>query len=156
MLKGLVKRAGRAAIRRVSGDSQQGRPAASSHTSRAPEPPGEPEELHEEPDVEVEAATVKGWLEAGEEVIFLDVREPYELRSGVVKGAMKIPMNTIPQSLDELPPREARLVVYCAHGVRSFGVSAWLREQGWEEAWSLVGGIPAVPWLVEMPGENAP
>jgi rhodanese-related sulfurtransferase len=32
-------------------------------------------------------------------------------------------------------------VVYCAAGMRSYGVTHWLREQGWTDAWSLSSGL---------------
>jgi rhodanese-related sulfurtransferase len=85
---------------------------------------------------------LKGWVENGAEPIFLDIREPAELSSGIVEGAFLIPMNQIPDRVDELP-RDQKLIVYCAAGVRSFGVTHWLREQGFEDTWSLIGGAGA-------------
>jgi rhodanese-related sulfurtransferase len=40
----------------------------------------------------------------------------------------------------ELDPHE-HIVVYCHHGVRSMNVTSWLRQQGFEKAQSLAGGI---------------
>ena len=114
----------------------------------APPPPHtEPKEtLSEspEPNVEVEADTLKEWVDGGREVSFIDIREPYELSSGHVEGALLLPMNQVPHSQETLP-RERTLILYCAAGARSFGVAHYLREQGIEDAWSLVGGIGA--WL---------
>jgi rhodanese-related sulfurtransferase len=47
----------------------------------------------------------------------------------------------------ELDPDE-RLVVLCHLGQRSMSVTAWLREQGFEQAQSLRGGIAA--WAAEI------
>lgn len=116
------------------------RPAASPPRPPAPPPPEE----DEGPDVEVEAPGVTAMINEGKKPIFLDIREPYEVDQGYVEGALLIPMNQVPQRLAELP-RGAPLIVYCAAGVRSFGVAHYLREQGFPEAWSLVGGIGA--WL---------
>ena len=77
--------------------------------------------------------------------ILLDIRESYELAHGILSGSVHIPMNSIPDRLGELPDKESKLIVYCAHGVRSFGVTAWLREQGWVDTWSLAGGLPGAP-----------
>jgi rhodanese-related sulfurtransferase len=74
-------------------------------------------------------------------VVLLDIRERFELVHGVAKGALLIPMNSVPQHLDQLPAKDAKLVVYCAHGVRSYGVTGWLRDQGWGDSWSLIGGF---------------
>jgi hypothetical protein len=41
-------------------------------------------------------------------------------------------------------PRGVPLTVYCAAGVRSFGVATWLREQGFGGAVSLIGGLSAL------------
>jgi rhodanese-related sulfurtransferase len=47
----------------------------------------------------------------------------------------------------ELDPEE-RLLLVCHHGVRSMNVAAWLRNQGFENAQSLRGGIDA--WSLEV------
>ena len=38
---------------------------------------------------------------------------------------------------------DERIVVICHHGVRSLNVANWLRNQGFEQAQSLRGGIDA-------------
>lgn len=106
------------------------------------EPPAEP--TPEPPDVEAEAEAVAGWIAEGRDVLLIDIREPHEVRQGFAEGALLLPMNEVPQTLAALP-RDRTLVVYCAAGVRSHGVSHWLREQGYEDTWSLVGGLGA--WL---------
>ena len=111
-----------------------------------PAPAAEDDEDDEVDEVEVEVtgAQLKGWLEAGREPWFLDIREPHELASGHLEGAHLIPMNQVPDHLDAIP-RDATVIVYCAAGVRSYGVAHWLRGQGVAEAWSLVGGMGA--WI---------
>jgi rhodanese-related sulfurtransferase len=106
--------------------------------------PLEESEIDEEPepDIEVDTPQFKAWLEDDQEVIVVDIRESHELRLGYADGALLIRMNDIPNRLDELPEKNTRLVVYCAAGMRSFGVTHWLREQGWSDAWSLTSGFP--------------
>ena len=82
------------------------------------------------------------WREEGRELVLLDIRELHELRGGIVEGAWVCPMNMVPDHVDQLP-KDTTLVVYCAAGVRSWGVTHWLREQGFEDSWSLVGGAGA-------------
>lgn len=108
----------------------------------APAAPAEPEP--EPPDVEVEAEAVAAWVSEGKDVLLVDIREPHEVRQGFAEGALLLPMNEVPHTLAALPTDRV-LVIYCAAGVRSHGVSHWLREQGYTEAWSLVGGLGA--WL---------
>jgi rhodanese-related sulfurtransferase len=69
----------------------------------------------------------------------IDVREEYEWRLVRMRAARHIPMNDIPAHLDTIP-RERAIVVMCAHGSRSYGVAAWLIEQGYQAS-SLAGGI---------------
>jgi rhodanese-related sulfurtransferase len=103
-------------------------PAGAGGVPSRPPPPPEPEEASLEVEVPVPGS------------LLLDIREPGELAGGVAEGAMLLPMNLVPHHLAELP-RDRPLTIYCAAGARSWGVAHWLREQGFPEAWSLVGGI---------------
>jgi rhodanese-related sulfurtransferase len=47
----------------------------------------------------------------------------------------------------ELDPDE-RLLIVCHHGIRSMNVAVWLRNQGFEQAQSVRGGISA--WSAEV------
>jgi len=100
-----------------------------------------PEPLEEEPSVEIETDQLRSWLSDGNPVVLIDIREDHEIRSGHAQGALLLRMNDIPSRTDELPDKSDRIVVYCAAGARSFGVTHWLREQGWVDAWSLVSGF---------------
>lgn len=78
-----------------------------------------------------------------ESFYILDVREPWEAELCRLPGAHLIPMGDMPsRAHQELDP-DAHIVVYCHHGVRSLSVVFWLREQGFERAQSLAGGIEA-------------
>lgn len=71
--------------------------------------------------------------------LLLDVREMYEWRQVRMPAAYHIPMNDIPTRLAEVPQAQP-LVVFCAHGSRSYSVAAWLIEQGYTAS-NLEGGI---------------
>ena len=73
------------------------------------------------------------------EVILLDVREPYEVEICHVKGSLFIPMNEIPQKLEQLD-KEKNYAVMCHSGVRSLHVSNYLNSQGFS-AMNVSGGI---------------
>ena len=133
----LLKAGVRKLLRRGGAEIQRPLPAA----ERVDAHEEEPDEM---PDVEVGDETLAEWITDEEETILLDIREPMETRSGIVRGALVIPMNTVPASLEQLPEKDKRLLVYCAAGVRSFGVTHWLREQGWENAWSVTSGFAGV------------
>jgi len=88
---------------------------------------------------ELTSREVQERLQTEQPPLLLDVREPYEWRQVRIPGALHIPMNSVPARLNELP-KERPIVVFCAHGMRSFGVTHFLRQQGWE-AFNLAGGI---------------
>ena len=76
-----------------------------------------------------------------EKPVLLDVREPWEHQTARVEGSVLIPMGEIPaRAYSELDP-DAHIVVMCHHGARSMSVAVWLRNQGFERAQSLAGGI---------------
>ena len=78
----------------------------------------------------------------------IDVREPWEFATAHVQGSVDMPMGDVPaRAHQELDPEE-RLVVMCHHGMRSMNVTAWLRNQGFEQVQSLRGGIDA--WSAEV------
>ena len=80
--------------------------------------------------------------------IVLDVREPWEYQVARIEGSTVMPMGDVPsRAFQELDP-EAHIVTVCHHGVRSMNVAVWLRNQGFENAQSLRGGIDA--WSAEI------
>jgi rhodanese-related sulfurtransferase len=79
---------------------------------------------------------------------FIDVREPWEFATAKIEGSELMPMGDVPsRAHQELDPEE-RVIVLCHHGVRSLNTTVWLRNQGFEQAQSLRGGIDA--WSAEI------
>jgi rhodanese-related sulfurtransferase len=71
----------------------------------------------------------------------IDVREPWEFATAKIEGSQLMPMGDVPaRAHQELDPEE-RLVIMCHHGMRSMNVTVWLRNQGFEQAQSMAGGI---------------
>ena len=94
-------------------------------------------------DYEITPEEVKSKQDKGEAFTLLDVREPWEFETASMSGAKLIPMGDVPlRAHQELDP-EDHIVVVCHHGVRSMNVTAWLRQQGFEKAQSMRGGIDA-------------
>jgi rhodanese-related sulfurtransferase len=92
-------------------------------------------------DYEITPEDVKGKLDAAAAFELLDVREPWEFEIARIEGAKLMPMGDVPsRAHQELDP-EDHIVVVCHHGVRSMNVTAWLRQQGFEKAQSMRGGI---------------
>jgi rhodanese-related sulfurtransferase len=94
-------------------------------------------------DYEITPEEVKAKLDAGESFTLLDVREPWEFETAQINGAKLMPMGDVPsRAHQELDP-EDHVVVLCHHGVRSMNVTVWLRQQGFDKAQSMRGGIDA-------------
>ena len=84
-----------------------------------------------------------------DDCLLLDCRTEEEYSIAKIAQSKLIPMQEIPERLDELEPwKQKRLVVHCHHGIRSLRVAKWLREQGFKNAQSLKGGIEA--WRNEI------
>lgn len=63
--------------------------------------------------------------------VLLDVRTPDEFRMKHLDAAMNIPVDELPRRMAELPPKDVKLVVYCASGARSAAASRMLKEAGY-------------------------
>jgi rhodanese-related sulfurtransferase len=94
-------------------------------------------------DYEITPEAVQAEFDSGEHFTLLDVREPWEYQTARIEGAKLIPMGDISsRAHQELDPDD-HIVVFCHHGVRSLNVTSWLRQQGFEFAQSMRGGIDA-------------
>jgi rhodanese-related sulfurtransferase len=100
-------------------------------------------------DLEITVAQLKALLATEHPPLLLDVREPWEYQTAHIEPSTLIPMGDITgrahQELDE----EAPILVLCHHGARSLSVTAWLRQQGFEKAQSVSGGIDAWSALID-------
>ena len=99
-------------------------------------------------DYEIQPEEVRSLRDAGESFTLLDCREPWEYQAAHIDNAKHIPMQEIPARIQELDPDE-HIVVICHHGVRSMNVTAWLRQQGFEKAQSMAGGIDRWSRLID-------
>jgi adenylyltransferase/sulfurtransferase len=102
------------------------------------------EEQHGVPHVTVQE--LKSRLDAGDDVLVVDVREPHEYEI-VNIGAELIPLGQLPHRVHELDSSRD-IVVHCHHGGRSARAVQYLRELGFRKVWNLHGGIDA--WAVEI------
>jgi len=99
---------------------------------------------------DVTADEVKGELDAGKELVLLDVRDPHEYEITHIDGAKFIPLGELPARLDELDDH-ADVVTYCHHGARSLKALEILKAAGFAKVRSLRGGIDA--WAVNVERE---
>jgi adenylyltransferase/sulfurtransferase len=76
----------------------------------------------------------------GDRIILVDVRESHEWRISDLADSVKIPLGTLPQSLDKLS-KDDEIVVYCRTGARSGNAVQFLLGHGYGRAKNLAGGI---------------
>jgi len=78
---------------------------------------------------------------AGEDVFFLDVREPSELESkGWIEGAVNIPLREIADNVEYLPSEDTTIISYCGSGWRCTIALTALEALGWENVLGLKDG----------------
>lgn len=71
-------------------------------------------------------------LHGKEGVVFLDVREPVEVASGKVAGAVAVPRGVLEWQTDKLEGAKT-VVVYCAAGGRAALAGETLKEMGFKD-----------------------
>jgi len=91
-------------------------------------------------------------------VVFVDVRNDYEVRLGTFKGAL----NPNTKSFSELPDwvsqqaslrEKPKVAMFCTGGIRCEKSTAFLRAQGFPEVYHLEGGI--LKYLETVPAEQS-
>ncbi len=82
------------------------------------------------------------WLQQGNELQLLDVREDNEWEICHLPQAIHIPMGQVLGRVNALRP-EAPLAVLCHHGMRSRAVGQRLVEMGFKQVYNVEGGIHA-------------
>ena len=92
-------------------------------------------------------------LQAGEQWLLLDVRQPeeWEICNLSHRGkALLAPLNMLPAYQQQIPA-DTPVAVYCHHGIRSQYAIQYLQQQGFTQLYNLSGGIDA--WADEVEPE---
>jgi adenylyltransferase/sulfurtransferase len=105
------------------------------------QPPAQEEKTLRNGIPQVTVHELKQRMDAGEDLLILDVREPYEYQIANIGGTL-IPMNDVPRRVDEIE-RHRDVVVQCLSGGRSQRVAEFLKQAGYEKVSNLAGGIRA-------------
>jgi rhodanese-related sulfurtransferase len=96
---------------------------------------------------EISVQDLNARLKAGETLVLLDVREPWERNLCALPNSLHAPMQQVPTAINGLNP-EDEVIVYCHTGVRSFHVGKFLEHNGFKNVANLRGGIEA--WAREV------
>jgi len=73
----------------------------------------------------------KEMYEKDDKVILLDVRNSDEFADGHIEGSTLIPVSELQNRLNELPDKQAAIIVYCRSGMRSGNAYKILQDNGY-------------------------
>lgn len=90
---------------------------------------------------DVDGPTARALVEAGARV--LDVRSPNETATGIIPGALLIPIDALESRAGELPKDHRPWLVYCAAGSRSAAACEFLAGRGHAGLHNLGAGVGA-------------
>ena len=98
---------------------------------------------------EISPLELKRRMDAGSELLLMDVREPFEAEIASIPEARLIPLGELPERLAELEAsRDRVVVVHCHTGGRSRSACELLLSSGFSAVENLAGGIDA--WSVDV------
>jgi sulfur-carrier protein adenylyltransferase/sulfurtransferase len=100
-------------------------------------------------DATIMPRTLKEWIDKGENIAIIDVREPAEYEIVNIDGSTLIPKGEflLGEALAKLP-QDKRIVLHCKSGVRSAECLAIVKSAGFSDAVHLGGGI--VAWVNQI------
>ena len=99
---------------------------------------------------EITPKELKEKLDKKEDLILLDVREPWESEICSIQGSKLIPLGDLGERTEELD-KTKEIVLYCHHGGRSFMALNKLKKSGFKKLKNLDGGIDA--WAEDVDQE---
>lgn len=84
---------------------------------------------------------LKTRMDNNEDIIIIDVREPYEYEEFNIGGQL-IPLGDLPARLEELEEfKDREIIVHCRSGARSSGAKAFMAQNGFTKVRNLLGGM---------------
>ena len=90
---------------------------------------------------EVSAPQLKEWMDSGQKLLLIDVREDSEWQAGHAASAVHIGRGTLEREIEKGAPDKAqRIVLYCHGGSRSALAADTLQKMGYTNITSLAGG----------------
>lgn len=97
---------------------------------------------------EITVSTLNEYLINETPCVVLDVREPHELEICCLNNIKHIPLNKLLSGDVDGLSKDVLLIVMCRSGRRSLQAVNYLRDQGFDKAVNLKGGILA--WIDEI------
>jgi rhodanese-related sulfurtransferase len=92
---------------------------------------------------DIEVTELKQRLAEGEQILIIDVREPWEYEEFNINGKL-IPLGELQGAIDDLDDHmEDEIVVHCRSGARSAAAKDFMVKQGFKNVRNLLGGVLA-------------
>ncbi len=91
---------------------------------------------------EITPLELKERLDAGDDILLVDVREPFEIAIADLPdhGQIRISSREFAARFDEIDS-ESEVVIYCRSGARSAQATQFLLANGFERVFNLEGGV---------------
>jgi rhodanese-related sulfurtransferase len=90
---------------------------------------------------DIDVQSLKQKLDCGEDIIFIDVREPYEFEEFNL-GASLVPLGQFISYIPELlPHKDKEIIIHCRSGVRSASAKQTLVNLGFSNVRNVLGGV---------------
>jgi len=83
-----------------------------------------------------------------QQAVIADIRDEQSFASGHMAGAFHLTNTSLGQFMRQVP-FEQPVVVVCYHGNSSQGAARYLAEQGYEQVYSMDGGVES--WRTQQP-----
>jgi sulfur-carrier protein adenylyltransferase/sulfurtransferase len=91
---------------------------------------------------EITVDELKSRLDAGEQILIVDVRNPEEFQICRIPGSVLLPLPELGRRFGELDAAK-EIILHCKSGMRSQKAQQFLREKGYQKTLNLKGGILA-------------
>lgn len=91
--------------------------------------------------IKISADDFHSLILAKKDIKIIDVRLPAEFRPERIEHALNIPVLKISEKKTRKLNKEAFIVLYCAYGIRSCKAAVKMHELGFQNIYSLSGGI---------------
>ena len=90
---------------------------------------------------EASTSQLKEWMDSGQKLILIDVREDSEWQAGHAASAVHVGRGILERGIETAAPDKAqRIVLYCHSGARSALAADTLQKMGYTNVLSLAGG----------------
>ena len=94
----------------------------------------------------IDVATFKQLCASNAEQCLIDVREPAEFQLQRIHGVQNVPKDTLVDRIQTIAKNhQSPIYLHCRAGVRSYAAAEMLIQHGYENVYSVAGGLNA--WI---------